>query len=96
MARDTMYVVPAKETRQAQIEAMEIGDSVSISRRLTLDMGITQDAIAEHTHQIRGIFDQQASRARKRVTGSQYMVENGAFITRGGALVITAVCTRIN
>lgn len=95
MAEDTMFVVPRTENRQTQIEAMDLGDTVSISRRVDLTMGLAEDAVKNHTHQIRGILDQQATRARRKVRGSKYVVENGSFVTRSGALMIVAVCTRI-
>ena len=95
MTEDTMFDILPKENRQSKIEAMELGETISISRRLSLDMGITQEAVAEHVHQLRGILDQQATRARRRVPKAQYTVENGAFITRSGALVLSAICTRI-
>lgn len=95
MPADTMFVVPRTENRQAQIEAMDLGDTVSISRRVDLSMGLPEDAIKDHTHQLRGILDQQATRARRKVRGSKFTVENGNFITRAGALMIVAVCTRV-
>lgn len=95
MPEDTMFVVPRKDNRQTQIEAMELGDTISISRRVDLTMGIAEDAIKDHNHQIRGILDQQASRARRRIRGSKFTVENGTFLTRSGALMLVAVCTRV-
>ena len=95
MPADTMFVVPRTENRQAQIEAMELGDTVSLSRRVDLSMGLAEETIREHTHQLRGILDQQATRARRKVKGSKFTVENGTFITRANALIIVAVCTRV-
>lgn len=95
MPEDTMFVIGRKENRQSQIEAMDLGDTVSISRRVDMTMGIADTAIRDHMHQIRGILDQQASRAKRKIKGSKYTVENGTFITRSGALMLVAVCTRV-
>ena len=95
MAEDTMFVVPRTENRQSQIETMELGDTVTVSRRIDLTMGLAEDTVREHNHQIRGILDQQATRARRKVKGNKYIVENGSFVTRSGALMLVAVCTRI-
>lgn len=95
MPADTMFVIGQKENRQAQIDAMELGDTVSISRRIDLSMGIAPDTVKNHNHQIRGILDQQATRARRRSPGSKFIVENGKFVTRDDALILVAVITRI-
>lgn len=95
MPRDTMVVVKPRESRQAMIEALDLGESVSISRRIELEAGLSQEAMQDLTHMLRASLDQQTGRARRNRRDVQYTVENGAFITRSGALVLTAVCTRI-
>lgn len=92
---DEVYEISRKENRQNQIEAMDIGDSVSISRRIELQSGFGEGAIAEHNKQVRGIMDQQTHRARRRQKHHKYKVENGSFMTRDGALIVVAVCTRV-
>lgn len=92
---DEVYEISRKENRQDQIERMDIGDTVSISRRIELQHGFAEGAISEHNKQVRGIADQQAHRARRRLKDHRYKVENGSFMTRDGALIVTAVITRV-
>lgn len=92
---DEVYEISRKENRQDQIERMDIGDTVSISRRIELQHGFAENAISEHNKQVRGIADQQAHRARRRLKDHRYKVENGSFMTRDGALIITAAITRV-
>lgn len=94
MATKEMYVIERADNRQAQIEALDIGDSVSIARRILMDYGIPKETISTYTEKMRGILDQQVHRARRRLKDRKYTVENGAFITRGGAVILTAVVTR--
>lgn len=93
-AQDSLFVVPRADNRQSQIEALDIGETISISRRISTDMGVTREQISAHTHQLRGILDQQVSRAKRKVRGSKFIVENGSFITNGGAMMLCVVCTR--
>jgi hypothetical protein len=90
-----VYEIEQRENRQAQIEHMDIGDTVSISRRIEMMHGFAEGAIAEHNRQLRGIADQQTHRARRRFKERKFKVENGSFMTREGALVITAAITRV-
>lgn len=92
---DEVYEISRKENRQDQIEHMDIGDTVSISRRIELQHGFAEGAISEHNKQVRGIADQQAHRARRRLKDHRYKVENGSFMTRDGALIVTAAITRV-
>ncbi len=92
---DEVYEISRKENRQDQIERMDIGDTVSISRRIELQHGFAEGAISEHNKQVRGIADQQAHRARRRLKDHRYKVENGSFMTRDGALIVTAAITRV-
>lgn len=92
---DEFFEVSRKENRQGQIEEMDIGDSVAISRRIELQHGFAEGAITEHNRQIRGIMDQQTHRARRRLKDRKYKVENGSFMTRDGALIVVAVATRV-
>lgn len=92
---DEVYEISRKENRQQLIETLDIGDSVSISRRIEMQHGFAEGAIAEHNKLIRGIMDQQAHRARRRQKHHKYKVENGSFMTRDGSLIIVAVCTRV-
>lgn len=96
MAADQeLYEIPDRENRQTQIETLPIGETVSISRRVDLTFGVAPEALANHTKQVRGILDQQTHRARRKFKDHQYKVENGSFLTREGAIIITAACTRV-
>lgn len=95
MASDTLFVVEPGDNRQAQIESLDLGETVSITRRIGSDMGINRDQIAQHFHQLRGTLDQQVKRAKRKVPGGKFIVENGSFITYSGAIMLSAVCTRI-
>lgn len=90
-----LYEVPDRENRQSQIETLPIGETISISRRVDLTFGTNPDALAAHTKQVRGILDQQTHRARRKYKANTYRVENGSFLTREGAIIIVAACTRI-
>jgi len=90
-----LYEIEPKENRQSQIEALDIGDSVAIARRIELEGGLASGAITRHNERIRGILDQQTGRARRRLPQRKFKVENGSFTTREGALIVTAVCTRV-
>ncbi len=92
---DEFFEVSRKENRQGQIEEMDIGDSIAISRRIEMQHGFAEGAITEHNRQIRGIMDQQTHRARRRLKDRKYKVENGSFMTRDGALIVVAVATRV-
>lgn len=92
---DEVYEISRKENRQTQIEQMDIGDTVAIARRVELQHGFAEGAITEHNKQIRGIADQQAHRARRRFTERRFKVENGSYMTRDGALIVTAAVTRV-
>ena len=92
---DEVYEISRKENRQGQIEQLDIGDTVSISRRVELQHGFADGAISEHNKQVRGIADQQAHRARRRFKERKFKVENGSFMTREGALIVTAAITRV-
>lgn len=95
MATKEVYEIEPKENRQQQLEALDVGDSVAIARRIEMQYGFAEGAISEHNRQVRGILDQQVHRARRRRTEYRYTVENGSFMTRDGALLIVAVATRI-
>lgn len=94
MGTEYAEVVP-KIDRQAQIDAADIGDVISIGRRIDLTFGLPDGLIAKHTDQMRGIMDTQALRARRRYPGRKYSVENGHFMTRSGALMVIVTCTRV-
>lgn len=92
---DEVYEISRKENRQTQIEQADIGDTVAIARRVEMQHGFADGAIAEHNKQVRGIADQQAHRARRRFKDRKFKVENGSFMTRDGALIVTAAITRV-
>lgn len=89
------YIEPAEESpnRQAAINNMEVGQSVSLSHRLDLSFGLDKDAVSRTTRLLRGNLDQQANRARKS-TGKDYTVENGSYLTSAGALIVVCTITR--
>lgn len=95
-ADNELYVVPIREDRQKQIETMDIGDTVSIARRIDLTFGIDPEKLTQHTKQVRGILDTQAHRARRKSKAREYTVENGSFLTKSGALLIVCTVTRIS
>lgn len=90
-----LYEISRKENRQDQIEQMDIGDTVAIARRIELRHGFADDAISNHNKQVRGIADQQTHRARRRFNERRFKVENGSYMTREGALIVTAAITRV-
>ena len=92
---EEVYEISRKENRQTQIEGLDIGDSVAITRRIEMQLGFAEGAITDHNKMLRGIMDQQAHRARRRYKHHKFKVENGSFMTRDGALIIVAVCTRV-
>lgn len=83
-------------SRDSQVRALEPGSSISISDRVDTSFGVDSEAISARTRQLRGIMDQSAHRARKAVVDSDYVVENGSFVTKAGAIILTAVVTRIS
>lgn len=80
--------------RQRDIETMEIGETLSISYRIDLSFGIPDGAVQLHTDRVRSTLDAQATRAKKKIPGRQYVVENGHYISAREALIITAALTR--
>lgn len=92
---EEVYEISRKENRQSMIEDMDIGDTVSISRRIDMRYGFADGAIGAHNRQLRGIADQQTHRARRRFKERKFTVENGSFMTQAGALVLTVAITRI-
>lgn len=91
-----VYLVDHKVDRQKQIEALELGDTISIARRVDLTFGISPEVITEHRRQLRGVMDVQCYRARRKVTTAEFKVENGSFLTTDAAMMIVATVTRIN
>lgn len=82
-------------SRDQQVRDLEPGASISIADRVDMSFGLDADGISVRTRQLRGIIDQSANRARKAIRDSEYIVENGMFVTKQGALVISAVVTRL-
>lgn len=95
MTKDTSFAVSKKDNRQDQIERLEVGDSVSVSRRLTLDFGLPKDTMSAHMHNLRGTLDQQCARAKRKKQERKFIVESGNYLTREGAIVLVATATRI-
>lgn len=87
-------VIAFDATRAAQIKRLDVGESVSVVRRIEIKYGFGEGALAHHAKQIRGIVDQQAHRARKQMPSRKFKVENGTFLTQDGALIICAAITR--
>jgi hypothetical protein len=81
-------------SRDSQVRALEQGSSISISDRIDTTFGVDSEAISARTRQLRGIMDQSAHRARQQVPNSEFVVENGSFVTKAGAILLTAVVTR--
>ncbi len=81
-------------SRDSQVRALEPGSSISISDRIDTSYGVDPEGVSARTRQLRGIMDQSAHRARSAVKGSEYVVENGSFVTKAGAIILSAVVTR--
>lgn len=88
------YVIQPKENRQAQIEALALGESIAVAKRIDIQHGFPEGAIQVHSDRMRGTLDQQVYRARRRYTERRWTTETGYFLSRSGALIITAACTR--
>ncbi len=82
-------------SRDSQVRALEPGSSISISDRIDTSFGLDPAAVSARTRQLRGIMDQSAHRARKVINASEFVVENGSFVTKAGAIILSAVVTRI-
>lgn len=82
-------------TRQAMLEALDIGDTFSLAHRVDLSGGLNDGVIGHHVDTLRQIIDTQTHRARKKYRERKFSVENGHFVTRGCALIITVACTRV-
>lgn len=95
MSDTEVYAIPKKENRQTALEALEIGETISITRRVAMQYGFPADVIRTHTEQMRGIFTQQCRRARQRRKEYVYKIETGNFVTADAALVIVAAATRM-
>lgn len=95
MSTKELYVIPRNESRQAQLEALAIGESVTISKRIEMEYGCPPGTIGNHSERLRGIMDQQVNRARRKRREYRYTVENGSFLTRSGAIILNVVATRI-
>lgn len=81
--------------RQTLVNKMEVGDTVSISRRVEMQYGFAPGAIAKHHQQLRGTLGQQTDRARKAFKDREFKVECGSFMTSEGAMIITAAVSRL-
>lgn len=90
---ETTDVLP-KENRQQQIENLDIGETISISRRIILQQ-VPEGAIKAHMDRLRGVADRQTHRARQRRRENQYTTEIGSFITRDGAMILVCAITRL-
>lgn len=90
---ENMDDIADNPSRQAQINALDIGESHAIAHRMDLTFGIATDAISKATRLLRGGLDKQANRARKQI-GAEYTVENGSYLTNAGAIVIVCTITR--
>ena len=90
---ENMDEVSENPTRQAQINALDMGESIAVAHRMDLTFGIATDSISKMTRLLRGGLDKQANRARKSI-GAEYTVENGSYLTNAGAIVIVCTITR--
>jgi len=94
MPRQKASDIESRYVRQHEIDAMDIGETVSISRRIDLEFGISQADIMLHRQRLRGSLDQQAHRTRRKFRGKEFTVESVSAMTQTGALILTACCTR--
>lgn len=93
--KDTMFEVEVKHSRQAQINALDTGGSVSITQRFELAYGLPVDTLRTVVDKMRSNIEQQVTRSRRGHSEKKFVVENGSFVTRAGALVVTVVATRV-
>lgn len=93
---EDLDLISAHTNRQSLINKMEIGDTVSISRRVEMQYGFAPGAIAKHHNQLRGNLGQQADRARKLFKDREFKVECGSFMTSEGAMIVTAAISRLS
>lgn len=80
-----------------QINGLNVGDSVSVSRRFPLDGLLDRDAILPVMNTTRTLMCANAERAMDEVDARDFKVESGLFITDDkSAIMGTVVVTRIS
>lgn len=91
-----MSAQPVEETPtvslRARIACLQPGETTSESVRVPLD-GSAAD-LAEVSEKLRNKVSPAVARAKAH-TGFRYTVENGSYITRGDAVIVTVAITRI-
>lgn len=96
MSDQEMFVIERHDSRQSQIESMDIGDSVAIARRVDLSYGVPEGRLKALMETLRGTADQQTRRARRRFTERTFTAEQGTIITTSGAALLVVVVTRLS
>ena len=82
-------------SRAQAIENLEPGESISISKRVALDFGITADEVVSIKDQLRGIMDGQVHRVRRKYSGRIYRTEIVSAVSpQGAGFIVTCCCTR--
>lgn len=95
MPRKEEQPLSAFDSQQKRIELMDIGDTISTSRRIDMTGGLDQKLLIDNRAFVRSTMDQQAQRARRKMRPADYIVELTEGLTRAGALIITAAITRV-
>lgn len=91
---EDFFEVEKKDSRQKIINAMDIGDTIAIARRVEMQYGFAEGAITKHHLQLKGSLGCQVDRTRKRFKDREYKTESGSFMTKEGSLIIVATVTR--
>ena len=90
----TSVAVRVRDSRQAQLERLEVGDCLSLARRVDLIYGVPEGALAKLTDELRATMDVQVNRLRRHFTERTYAVQIGKFVTQSGEIMLVVVCTR--
>lgn len=92
MSSATVEETPTVSLR-ARIAALSVGDSISEAVRCTFSGDADMPDFADIAERLRNRVSPAVARAKAH-TGHGYTVENGSFITRAGAVLVTIAVTR--
>lgn len=79
---------------QRSVDSLEIGASYSEAVRLEARYGFDQATVAEMFKRMHDCIDPMCRRAKSK-DGRKHKVEQGSFVTREGAIILTVCATRI-
>lgn len=89
-----LEVISRADTRQAQIEALDIGDCIAIASRHYLESGMPEGTITKENARLRNVADQQCWRAHQKDKQKSFSIEVGRWISSKGWLHMAVVITR--